>query len=147
MIHATAICIKGCGVVLAGKSGSGKSDLALRLIDRGADLICDDYVEIQQCEGILWLLPAPNIRGKIEVRGLGIAAMSTVDSAPLRLYVDLEMKPERHPDPWPSQNISGFLVPQLNLSAFEASAIIKIGLAVDMLICDNVFPRKVENKC
>jgi hypothetical protein len=146
MIHATAISIYGCGVVLAGKSGSGKSDLALRLIDRGADLICDDYVEVEKRDGILWLKPAPNIAGRIEVRGLGIIPLSAVDTAALRLYVDLEMKPERHPDPWPTQNVSGFLVPQLTLSAFEATAAIKIELALDILIRDSVYPSKVDSK-
>ena len=46
LVHATAIALNGRGILLAGKSGSGKSDLAIRLIDRGAKLVCDDYCEI-----------------------------------------------------------------------------------------------------
>ena len=51
MVHGSAIAIHGKGVLLLGPSGSGKSDLALRLIDRGAKLICDDVVHIENNKG------------------------------------------------------------------------------------------------
>jgi HPr kinase/phosphorylase len=143
LLHATAIRVKGCGVILTGKSGSGKSDLALRMIDRGAQLIGDDYVDIEEIDSSLFVKAKTSIAGKIEVRGLGILPMTMVDSAPLRLYVDLEMQPERHPDLWPSTNLEGFAVPSLTLCAFEASASIKLELAVDILIRDAIFPTKV----
>lgn len=146
MIHSTAVCIHNVGVLLAGKSGSGKSDLALRLLDRGAQLICDDYVEIAEINDAPVLRPAPNIAGKIEVRGLGILPMYMVDSAPLRLYVDLEMQAQRHPVLWPTQSLRGFLVPKMNIAAFEASAPIKIEMALDILIRDAIFPQKMAGK-
>ena len=45
-IHATCVAIEGRGVLIVGPSGSGKSDLALRLIDRGAALVADDYTDL-----------------------------------------------------------------------------------------------------
>ncbi len=143
LLHATAIRIRGCGVILTGKSGSGKSDLALRMIDRGAQLICDDYVNVEEIDGALELKASPNIVGRIEVRGLGILPMTMVDSVPLRLYVDLEMQPERHPDIWLNAHLGGFAVPKFALNAFETSATIKLELAIDLIIRDAIFPTKV----
>jgi HPr kinase/phosphorylase len=128
-IHATALSIHGHGVVLIGPSGSGKSDLALRLIDRGALLISDDAVIVERSESGPILRCAPNIQGKLEVRGLGIIAMPFVDAVPLRLCVDLAPTPERLPDA-PVMTFAGFDVPFLALSAFEASAPLKVELAL-----------------
>jgi HPr kinase/phosphorylase len=133
-LHATAIVSKGMGVAIIGASGSGKSDLALRLIDRGAQLVCDDRIELVEIDGEPWMLPATNIAGKIEVRGLGIIEMPYLAQAPLRLIVDLDQPPERYPDPLPTQEMGGFACPKLCVSAFEASAPIKLELAVQSLL-------------
>jgi serine kinase of HPr protein (carbohydrate metabolism regulator) len=74
-IHATCVAIGGQGVLIMGPSGIGKSDLALRLIDRGATLVSDDYTEIELVEGALTGRPPATIAGKIEVRGVGIVTM------------------------------------------------------------------------
>jgi HPr kinase/phosphorylase len=133
-LHATGIAIKGLGVAIIGASGSGKSDLALRLIDRGAQLVCDDCIELVDIDGEPWVLPTANIAGKIEVRGLGIIEMPHLAGAPLRLIVDPDQPPERYPDPWPTHEIAGFSFPKLCVSAFEASAPIKLELAVQRLL-------------
>ena len=67
-IHATAVLLDGKGVVLRGPSGSGKSDLALRLIDEGAILIADDRVDVKIIDGQLHCAPPENLAGMIEVR-------------------------------------------------------------------------------
>jgi hypothetical protein len=133
-LHATAVAIRGLGVAIIGASGSGKSDLALRLIDRGAQLVCDDRIELVEIDGEPWIVPAANIAGKIEVRGIGIVKMPCSARAPLRLVVDLNQPPERYPDPWPVHEIAGFACPKLGLSALEASAPIKLELAVQRLL-------------
>ena len=74
MLHASTVAIQGRAVLIEGLSGSGKSDLALRLIDRGAALVSDDYTLVKHRGDGLVACAAPNIAGKIEVRGLGIIA-------------------------------------------------------------------------
>ena len=85
LIHATAIAINHHGVLLVGPSGSGKSDLAVRLIDRGAVLISDDAVCIGQSEQKPVLHAAPNIGGRIELRGVGIIEVQHTPKAAMRM--------------------------------------------------------------
>lgn len=139
MVHATAVAIDNNGVFLIGASGVGKSDLALRLIDRGAKLVSDDIVLIDVATSPPTLHVAPNICGKIEVRGVGIIAVSYVDGVPLRLVVDLDTKPERLPSRQPHQ-LFGVDVPCIDLSAFEASAPIKIEYTLRSLVDGAITP-------
>ena len=83
-------------MLLLGPPGIGKSDLALRLIDRGAMLIADDRVVIGPGDPAILSAPA-TIAGRIEVRGVGIVTMSHVDAVPARLVVDLSAAPDRLP--------------------------------------------------
>jgi serine kinase of HPr protein (carbohydrate metabolism regulator) len=100
-IHATGIVLDGIGVILRGPPGSGKSVLALDLLDwweaRGlpARLVSDDRVEIIAENGKLTMHPAPNIAGLIELRGRGIVSRPHVGKAPLHLVVDLVPRVER----------------------------------------------------
>jgi serine kinase of HPr protein (carbohydrate metabolism regulator) len=125
-IHATAVAVGGKGVLLLGPPGSGKSDLALRLIDRGAVLIADDRVHIAS-DGTLH--PPPALAGLIEVRGLGIVPMPHVSGVAAVLAVDLGIDPQRMPLPAVSE-VGGLRLPGMALSAFEASAPLKVELAV-----------------
>jgi HPr kinase/phosphorylase len=138
-IHASAVAINGAGVLLLGPSGSGKSDLALRLIDRGAVLICDDGVFIENDAGQPVLRAAPLIAGKLEIRGLGIVHMQNVDSVKLRLCVDLGGVAERMPDA-PMISVAGFDVPVIALSAFEASAPLKVEYALRAVLAECLDP-------
>ena len=130
-VHATAVAIGRKGILLRGKSGSGKSDLALRLIDGGAKLIADDVVEIDR-EGRAIVLRSPGaLAGKMEVRGVGIRAVPHAARARLALVVDLvgQGAVERYPESR-SVTILGIRVKCLKLWAFEASAPAKLRLAV-----------------
>jgi hypothetical protein len=89
-VHATAVAIGGAGVLLCGPSGSGKSDLALRLIDRGAILVADDVVNLRLADGHLHAYPEPALRGLLEVRGVGIIEFPYLDEAPVALAVRLD---------------------------------------------------------
>lgn len=141
-IHATAVAIRGKGVLLRGRSGAGKSDLALRLIDGGAKLIADDVVEIEKHGARLEAsAPAP-LRGKMEVRGVGIVAVPSVAHARIVLVVDLVGADavERYPGP-AFARILGIRVKLLKLWAFEASAPAKLRLAVKGREADSTAPR------
>ena len=127
-IHAAAVSIGGRGVLLLGLPGSGKSDLALRLIDRGALLIADDRVVVGP--GVPSLLSAPAaIAGKIEVRGVGIVDMPHVAEIPAALAVRLDAVTERLPEPQRFALGDGS-VPLLHVAPFEASAVLKVELAL-----------------
>lgn len=130
LLHATAVAINGAGVLITGPSGSGKSDLALRLIDRGAVLISDDGVLLDTAEPLLLLRTAPNIAGMIEMRGIGIVKMPFTDSVPLVLAVRLDEHSERMPPKSQTMDIAGAAIRFIALSAFEASAPLKIEQAL-----------------
>ena len=119
-------------MLLLGEPGAGKSDLALRLIDRGAKLVADDQVELSR-KGREVLAASPkNIAGLIEVRGVGIFRMRAKKTAPVLLVVQLEESVERLPHP-ESYECLGAHLPLLRLNPFEPSAVIKVEMAVNAL--------------
>lgn len=129
-LHASCVAINGHAVLLEGRSGEGKSDLALRLIDRGAKLVSDDYtICLRQAKELLAVPPA-NIAGKLEVRGLGIIDMPYIERVPIALLVCILDAPPRHPDEFGMRRIAGIEVPQLALPSLEASAPIKVEMAL-----------------
>ncbi len=132
-LHATTVAIESHGVMITGASGAGKSDLALQLIDRGAQLVSDDYTALKTDNGLLIARPPLTIAGKIEVRGLGLLTLDYRSSVAVSLIVDLDAAVERFPDPLPQTEILGLAIPTLPMRAFEASAVIKVEWALKML--------------
>jgi serine kinase of HPr protein (carbohydrate metabolism regulator) len=134
-VQATCVVVDGAGVLLRGPPGSGKSDLALRLVDEGAKLVADDGVELRRSgDAIIARLPpvAPDsVRGRIEVRGLGIAPVPSVAEARLDLVVDLVPADavERLPEPATAEFL-GVKLSLLRLNGLEPSAPAKVRLAV-----------------
>ena len=100
-IHGSCVDLSGTGVLLRGPSGSGKSDLALRLIDGGAVLVADDRVDLAARDGSLTASAPANLAGSIEVRGMGIMAVPSIPRSAIGLVIDLvhedalERMPER----------------------------------------------------
>lgn len=133
-VHATAIAINGHGVLLSGSTGAGKSDLALRLIDRGAVLISDDQTELYGNAETILLQAPPNIAGKLEVRSLGIITTNHVSGVPLRLKVQLIDEPERYPMDRQFETINGVRISSLTINAFEHSAPLKVEIALAQLL-------------
>lgn len=132
-LHATSVAIAGRAVLLSGPSGSGKSDLALRLIDRGGILVSDDYTLVKRIDGRLLATAPTTIAGKIEVRGIGIVDLPSVGEAPVALLVDLFDRVERMPlDPL-LRIVAGMQVPVIKIAPFEASAPIKVELALSKI--------------
>lgn len=131
-LHATTVAINGRAVLLAGVSGIGKSDLALRLIDRGATLVSDDYTLVERIDGELIATAPETIAGLMEVRGIGLVAMAHVD-APVALLVDLSDGVDRMPAEPLVRALAGIDIPVVRLAALEASAPIKVELALKLL--------------
>lgn len=128
-VHASCVAIDGRAVLIAGPSGSGKSDLALRLIDRGAALVSDDYTEVVAIGGRLVASPPPTIAGRIEMRGVGLLDMRFEEGVPVCLLVDLDRPPERLPEGAETE-VAGLDVPVIGLAAHEASAPLKVETAL-----------------
>lgn len=128
-LHASTVAIDGKAVMIEGRSGSGKSDLALRLIDRGATLVSDDYTLVLRQGGDLIARAPDTIAGKMEVRGLGIVPMPHVDDVPVALIVRLDAEVLRLPERR-ARRVAGVAVRELALDPFAASAPIKVELAL-----------------
>lgn len=131
-IHASCVAMRGVGVLIAGPSGSGKSDLALRLIERGAVLVSDDYTLLHAEAGELRATAPATIAGRIEVRGLGIIDCPTVPSVPVALFVEAGT-PDRMPEP-ATEVIAGIAIPAYRLALLEASTPAKIDLMLDRIL-------------
>ena len=133
-LHATCVAINDKGVLFTGESGAGKSDLALRLIDRGAALVADDQVEITR-DGVSLVASAPeSIKGLLEVRGLGIFILPVKDKVIISLVVSLEMPTHIERLPAPQQYLcNGIKIPLIHLTSFELSSPIKVEMALNAL--------------
>ena len=128
------MAIDGRAVLIEGESGAGKSDLALRLIDRGAQLISDDYTLLQRAGGELIASPPDTISGKIEVRGLGVLETPYVEKIPVALLIRLTDAPERLPLADEVRRIAGLDIREVAVDSRTASAPIKVELALRHLV-------------
>jgi HPr kinase/phosphorylase len=130
-VHGTSVSLDGHGILLQGPSGSGKSDLALRLIDQGARLVADDQTELSLVGEELCMTSPAAIAGQLEVRGVGILHVPAVSSAPLRLVVALV--PAERIERLPEAQFCTLLgrdIPFVSLAPFQASATAKLSVAL-----------------
>jgi len=132
-LHASTVAIDGRAVLLTGPSGSGKSDLALRLLDRGFALVSDDQTVVKRRGDRLIASAPPAIAGKLEIRGIGIVEMETVGDVPVALIVELTGEIPRLPDDSRDRPILGVALPIVSIDAMTASAPSKVALALDRL--------------
>ena len=132
-VHASTVATGGRAVLITGPSGSGKSDLTLRLLDRGFDLVSDDQTIVRRDGDRLVATPPPTLAGKLEIRGIGIVDMPHVDNVPVALLVELTSDIQRLPDDNPTRSILGLAVPLVGIDAMAASAASKVVLALDRM--------------
>ncbi len=122
-LHASCAARGTQGVLLVGPPGAGKSDLLLRLIDRGFLLVADDQVDI---DGIVASAPAA-LSGLLEIRGLGIVRLPFLASVRLALVVRLGPA-ARLPEPARYHLID---LPMISLDPCAAAAPVVVGIALD----------------
>jgi HPr kinase/phosphorylase len=134
-VHATAVSIDGQGVLIRGAPGSGKSSLAIQLMDqsgfglgdssRRARLVADDQVDLLRIDHHIRMRVPAVLEGLIEVRGYAIVRTTSIASAELVLVVDLV--PARLIDRLPGDDdrttdILGLKIPRLALPAGDPAA-------------------------
>lgn len=132
-VHASTVATDGRAVLITGPSGSGKSDLALRLLDRGFTLVSDDQTIVRRDRNRLIANAPPNIAGKLEVRGIGIMEMEHQSNVPVALLIELTSDIQRLPDDSRERPILGVKVPLITIDAMTASAPSKVALALDRM--------------
>lgn len=132
-IHASTVASEGRAVLISGPSGSGKSDLTLRLLDRGFTLVSDDQTIVRREGDKLVASAPPTIKGKLEIRGIGIVEMDTVSDVPVGLFVELTSEIMRLPDDRRERPVLGVNLPLVSVDAQAASAASKVALALDRL--------------
>jgi len=132
-VHASTVASEGRAVLITGPSGSGKSDLALRLLDRGFSLVSDDQTIVKRHGDRLIASAPPSIAGKLEIRGIGIVEMETVADVPVALIVELTSEIQRLPDDSRERPLLGVAVPLVSVDAMTASAPSKVALGLDRL--------------
>jgi serine kinase of HPr protein (carbohydrate metabolism regulator) len=132
-LHASTVAMEGRAVVITGPSGSGKSDLALRLLDRGFILVSDDQTILKRDGDRLLALAPANIAGKLEIRGIGIVDMEALSEVPVALLVELTSDIQRLPDDSRERPFLGVPLPLVSIDAMAASAPSKVALALDRM--------------
>ncbi len=131
--HSTAVVIEDFGILIKGKPGSGKSDLALRLIDSGATLISDDLTICKKIGDYLYLYPHSKTKGLLEVREIGIMTVPYVDSIKLTLVVELvEKEFERMPRKM-NCTLLGIKFPKIKIFGKSSSAVAKIKIKLNQI--------------
>ena len=143
-LHGTCLSVGGEGVLLLGEPGTGKSDLALRLMDEPgygisespmrSKLVSDDQVIITRYDDKLVASSPPAIHGKLEIRGLDIITLATQPSVALSLVVKLQTpsRIERLPDS-AVFDILGLALPLVEIDGNSASAPARLRAALHWL--------------
>lgn len=129
-IQLTCVAIGGRAVLIDGPSGSGKSSLALALIDRGAVLVGDDGVMIAERGGQLLVSPHPNTIGKLEVRNLGILDFPVSPPVPAALFVQLSDRAPRFVDQPEWIGIEDVRLPRIGLWPDSPVLALRVELAL-----------------
>jgi serine kinase of HPr protein (carbohydrate metabolism regulator) len=132
-LHASTVARDGQAVLISGPSGSGKSDLALRMLDRGFTLVSDDQTIVRRDGDRLLASAPPTIAGKLEIRGIGIVEMERLDDVPVALIVELRSDIERLPEDSRERPILGVGLPLISIDAMTASATSKVVIALDRM--------------
>lgn len=114
LYQATGVLVDGRVVLIEGEPGTGKSTLALALIDRGAILVGDDGVALDLRDGHLWASPPPHTAGLIEIRNVGLARLPCSEGR-VGLVLQLDQQARRFVEQAGEVTLGGVLLPLLAL--------------------------------
>lgn len=127
--QAGCVAINGRGLLIEGPPGSGKTSLALMLLDRGARLVGDDGVELQLRGGRLWASAVPNTAGMLEIRNVGIVQLGCIE-APVSLRLVLSRDAPRFIERAGKTELAGAHIPVLAFDPRGAAAAIRAEYAL-----------------
>ena len=125
-LHATSVAIEDNGVAIFGESGSGKSDLALRLIDSGATLISDDITLFSKLDKNIDLYSIEKTKGLLEVREIGLITVPYIEAVKLRLVVKLKESNLERVLVNKQESILGIKFPKIEINRKNPSSVAKI---------------------
>ena len=130
LANVSCVAKDGRAVLIEGPPGSGKSSLALQLINRGAMLVGDDGVELA-CRGERFhASPPPRIAGLIEVRNVGLVSLPTVQEVPVALVLRLDEQAPRFIDAAEVHEIDGIALPLVRLWPGGDALVLRAELAL-----------------
>lgn len=129
LIQASAVAIDGRAVAFRGPPGSGKSSLALALIDRGALLIGDDGIQVERSQSRVIASPPAHIAGKLEIRNLGLVELPST-AAPLSLILELDPQAPRYREQPESAEILGISIPTIAIDPGKIAPAIRVEWAL-----------------
>ena len=132
VFQATCVAVNGRALLIEGSPGSGKSLLALSLIDRGGVLVGDDGVVLEPDGDVLFAAPHPNTRGLMEVRNLGLVSMPVCDRAAVALLIELDPEAPRFIEEPEGATLAGVRVPLIRLWPGGESLALKAELALKL---------------
>ena len=133
-IYGSCVSIKNQGVLFLGDSGSGKSDIVLRLIaENKAFLVADDRVDIKVIKKKGIATAPKNIKGLLEVRGVGIIKTKSKKSTSIQLVVKLTQKTLERMPKEDFYELCGIKIPLIYLNPFEISATAKVLAKLSLL--------------
>lgn len=118
-MHASSVAVAGAAVLIIGRSGAGKSSLALRMIALGAMLVSDDRTRLEKHGEVVFADAPEAIRGRLEARFVGILSMHSAGPTPVRLVVDLDQTETERLPPVRHREILGCKVPVLHNSTTD----------------------------
>ena len=111
IMHASCVDVNGSGVLIVGRSGSGKSSLAINLLALGSKLVADDQCELVRKDDGFRISKPASLPKSIEIRGVGLVSVPVVNETSLDWVVNMdEVEKERMPTPQFTE-IGGFRVP------------------------------------
>lgn len=128
-LPAACVVLGGRAVLIEARDAAARSDLALRLVDRGGSLVAGDQTVCQRQSGQLIACAPSGSGGRIEVPGMGIVQLPHEERAPVSLLIVLVDTPPHFPEE-AKRRLAGIDVPVLTLGAAELAATIKVELAL-----------------
>lgn len=129
--QACCVAIDGRAVLIEGRPEEARTDLLLRLIDRGATLVAAERTLCAREGRVLLASPPADAAGRIEVRGLGIIQREHVERMPVALVVVILDSPPRHPEERRTRTLAGIELPVLALGPAELAGPIKVAWALE----------------
>lgn len=140
-LHGNCLWVNETGVLILGDAASGKTELALTMINSGrGTLVADDQVIIEREHKILMARPPEGLQGLMQIHGIGIVNFDNIVPVPLHLIIelvphtDVPLIPEKS-----EKEIQGLSLPLLKLAGHEASSADKLWLATNLLKKEMLF--------